>query len=1058
MRHGTVLRTFGFLLGLGLSVEAGAQTTSTIYGVVQDPQGQVLPGVTISVESPALRRGVVTTVTNGEGRYRVPGLQAGLYKVTADVSGFATAVLSDVNVPLNTEIQVDIIMQVAGVQETVTVNAEIPIVRLKESDFEQSISNETIDSIPLNGRQFLDLVSLVPGVAARPVGEDQGAGVTVFGERSITNSFLIDGFDNNDPYTRGFSEFFVQDAIQEFEVLLGGYQAEFGRASGAVLNVITRSGTNQLQGRVFGFFRNDALDASNIEGQEAPELSRQEVGGTIGGPIFKDRTFFFESFQLFREERGLNFDQSVLPRIIRDGFYTPSLGQEPFDRVPLDKRYTNLLKIDHRINGQNQVFVTFNLNRGTNDNFLPDPNRGFAAPPPGTIVLPSISSDLREDTTSVNGRYTAFFSNAAFLESSFRVAHLEFAENVGRPSEAEQLFPLTFTPGFTVWMSNASPIAAVDRRQDRIQWAEDLSYFKDTGSGSHEIKLGIDLDRVSVEHLFLPAQGIIIGNTALDSRFDQLGYHISMQRNNIPILSANLSASATDNKWAFYVQDSWSPNERLTLNLGVRYDVSSLFSEDKNNFAPRLGLSFDLGNKGKTVLRSAFGRYYDQTILESIATVPELGGVQFGFGRFQILSRGGSFFNNPSIGAFGPLQDSGTRWLANPRFYSFIIPQGQVRSSGGISITGQGQPYIVYDLLGIPVPDRATPPVLTFSSISELTGGRLTPEAALAILNGFFPGPGYDQFIFLEETGSASINTGRPLTFMFQPPAIDAVHTILRPVKTAYTDSFSIGVEQALGAGLSIDAEVFIRRSRNLLARRVINLLDSPVSANCNGNTTDGGPCIGQLQYNGFLDTNALLVALKKRLAGRSSFLLSYTFTDATDNFSTLRVPPSAGEQTFLRNNDPSLDVGKSLNTPEHVFVFSGFYKLPYGFELSGVLNATSGRPFNAAGLPLDSDGDGQFDNRLLGTEKGAYRTDPFFNIDLRIAKELRLAGRTRITALLEVFNLTNRANPYQVNRACADSDGNGLPDVGGCSAAGVGQTLQPTSGREMQIGLRFDF
>jgi hypothetical protein len=364
----------------------------------------------------------------------------------------------------------------------------------------------------------------------------------------------------------------------------------------------------------------------------------------------------------------------------------------------------------------------------------------------------------------------------------------------------------------------------------------------------------------------------------------------------------------------------------------------------------------------------------------------------------------------------------------------------------------------VYELLGIPVPDPANPPILTLSSIPTLTGGRLTPEAALAILNRFFPGPGYDQFVFLAETGSASINSGRPLNFVFQPPLIDQVGTIQRPVETAYTDSFNVGVEQALGAGFSIDAELFIRRSRKLLARRVINLLDSPRSANCNGNTTDGGPCIAELQYNGFLDTNALVVALKRRQAGRFSFLASYSFTDATDNFSTLRVPPSAGEQSFLRNNDPSLDVGKSLNTPEHVFVFSGLYRLPYGLELSGVVNATSGRPFNAAGLPLDSDGDGQFDNRLIGTEKGAYRTDPFFNVDLRIAKELRLSGRARFTALLEIFNLTNRANPFQVNRACADSDGNGLPDAGGCSAPNVGATLQPTPGREIQIGFRFDF
>lgn len=288
----------------------------------------------------------------------------------------------------------------------------------------------------------------------------------------------------------------------------------------------------------------------------------------------------------------------------------------------------------------------------------------------------------------------------------------------------------------------------------------------------------------------------------------------------------------------------------------------------------------------------------DQGAVREGFFTPSLG--QEPFERVPLDKR---YTNLLKIGAFGPLQDSGTPWLANPTFYSYVIPRGQVRSSGGITITGRGQPYIVYELLGIPVPDPANPPILTLSSIPTLTGGRLTPEAALAILNRFFPGPGYDQFVFLAETGSASINSGRPLNFVFQPPLIDQVGTIQRPVETAYTDSFNVGVEQALGAGFSIDAELFIRRSRKLLARRVINLLDSPRSANCNGNTTDGGPCIAELQYNGFLDTNALLVALKRRQAGRFSFLASYSFTDATDNFSTLRVPPSAGEQS-TRDSD----------------------------------------------------------------------------------------------------------------------------------------------------------
>jgi hypothetical protein len=272
---------------------------------------------------------------------------------------------------------------------------------------------------------------------------------------------------------------------------------------------------------------------------------------------------------------------------------------------------------------------------------------------------------------------------------------------------------------------------------------------------------------------------------------------------------------------------------------------------------------------------------------------------------------------------------------------------------------------------------------------------------------------------------------------------ISTIQTVQHPEETPYTDSFNLGMERALAGDFSVDAEVFIRRSRNLLARHVINLLPVPVSGSCAGNTVNQGPCNQQLQYIGFLDTNALTVSLRKRFTHRYSFLASYTYTDAVDNFSTLRVPPAAGETSFLFNSDPRIDIGRSLNAPVHVFVLSGVYQLPYQVDLSGVLRATSGRPFNAAGLPQDSDGDTQFDNRLIGTPKGGYLTDVFVQLDTRVAKEIRFGGRQRLTALIEIFNVFNRANPFVVNNTVGPS---------------LGQTIQPYPGREIQLGLRLDF
>ena len=1046
--------TIGFMLSIGSVCSLFGQTTTTIQGIVQDAQGVVLPGVTIIVENPGLTRSTVTVLTDDQGRYHIPGLQAATYVLRAQLEGFSTQVLPDIVVSLGSVVGVDVTMRVTGIQEEITVTAQIAPIRTGQSDIAQTIVTQTIDSLPLNGRQFLDLLKLAPGVAPRPESSTQGADATVFGERSIANSFLVDGFDNNDLATRQFAEFFPQDAIQEFNVMLANYQAEFGRAQGAVTNIITRSGANDFHGRVFGFFRDDALDSSNVEGQDVPALNRQEVGGTIGGPIVREKTFFFNSFQFFREERGLNFDTSNIPPIVLDGFFTPALPEgEPFELIGLNKRYTNFLKVDHQINDNNQLAVSFNLNRETAENLLT--GRSASSPPPSTVFLPSSASDFENNTTSVNGHYTSFFSPKTFLESRFRYADLSFKENVETPDSADVIQPVTFSLGVQIFAGNAPSTGRVDRAQDRFQWSEQFSHYQDAGDwGTHSFKLGVDLDRTKIDQSVLPTTAasefvfVVIGNTALEpnDRYKELGFKTpALARQDV--IFGNDRAVASTNNWAFYTQDSWDVTPRLTLNLGLRYDWASLLGDDKNNFAPRIGVAYDIGGNRQTIIRSSWGRFYDPSIIDTVTFTPGLGGVQFGDTSLQIIPLGGSYFRNPAVGAFGPLQDGGIRWLANPEFYSFIIPQDTVRTSGNISITGKGQPFIIYELLGIPVPDPMNPPALTFNSISGLTGGSLTPEEALGIINSAFPGnlaEPCDQFVFLPSQPPGSIFEDRPLTFKFRDcqPQINAIQ-VLDEERLPHTDSFNIGVEQALGPDISLDAQLVIRNSRNLLTRRISNLLETPVGASCSANTTDGGPCIRALETLGFLDTTAFTLAVRKRFSANHSFLLSYTYTDATDNFSTLRVPPEGAQTSFLFSNEPELDDGRSLNTPEHVFAFSGTADLPFGIGLSGLLNVLSGRPFNGAGLPIDSDGDDVFDNRDLRTEKGEFETDATINVDLRLAKEFSVGDNLRVQGLIEFFNLFNRANPLIVNR-------NVGPELG--------ENIRPLPGREIQLGFRIDF
>ncbi len=1057
------LVTAGLLLFLvvcfsGLSF---GQTTSTLTGVVRDSGGAVLPGVTVTAASPSLARGSATVISDDSGNYRVIGVQAGVYTLRAELDGFATANVTGIEVAVNTTVIQDVTLGIANITQEITVNASTIVVRKTDADLQEIIGTREIENLPLNGRNFVDLMQLSPAVAFRPSDSDQGSDVTVFGERSVTNSFLVDGLDNNDVYDRNFSEFFIQDAIQEFQVLVGGYQAEFGRAQGAVTNVITRSGGEEVHGSFFYFKRDDQLDSSNIPNQPVEGLNRVETGGTLGGPLWSD-TFFFYAFQYLNEERSANFDRSIIPVSIDEGYFTPSLGGEPWDYVPMEKRHTHFFKGDHSFSDTSQIFFTINTNRA--EKSLIPPALGA---PPGTISLPSTSSDITMDTTSVNARHTGFLNPTTFMESSIRVSKSVYGENDKKPVGAEQLFPITSNP-FVIWASNGPLVDATAREQNRFQWTENLSYIK----GDHSIKIGGDLLRNDLSNEFRPRQSIIIGNSALDSMYGDLGYSISMQRGGSQIVSDNKVAEASDNLIGVYAQDSWQVRPGLTFNFGVRYDASTLFSQDSDNLSPRVGFAWDLANDGSTVVRANYGRFYDQTMLSVVSNTPSLGGIQVGSQSIQTIDRGASFYNNPLMGAYGFLQASSSRILANPLFFQDILPTSKTHSSGGCTFTGKGKPLAVYDLLGISVSNPKIPPVLNKTSIPTLTGGTHTAESAVALLNTTYgaaanaaglPGctnPGGDQFKYLHETGVNSLNKGEPLIFLFRQLElqIDSIQTMSNPTSTPYTDSFNIGIEQALGNDISIDVQFFARRSRDLLTRRVVNLLDVPVSASCSGNTVNKGPCERRMEYLGFLDSNAITLSLNKRFSNNYSFLANYSYTQATDNFSTLRVPPPSSEVSFLWNNRPEEDIGKSLNTPVHNFVLSGLYQLGWDTVISGVTRATSGRPFNAIGIGADSDGDNIFDNRLIGTQKGEFQTEPYLSTDFRMTKNIMLGDEAKITGMFEIFNLFNRANPYEVNRACSDTDGDGTVDAKGCQGGAFGQVIRPFPGREIQLGLKLSF
>src|SRR5689334_19333815 len=299
-----------FCFALVCSLPALAQTTSNIEGTVKDPSGAVLPGAEVKATSTslAIER---TTTTNEEGFYRITALPAGNYTVTVAARGFANGTIQNVELTINRTIALDVQLEVGSVTGQINVTAETVLIDPTTAATGSTVTPRQIQEMPVNGRNYLDLMQLVPGAVINRqanVGADNST--PVLGERSGNNNFMIDGHPNKDTVNGGPAAQFNQETIAEFQVLTTGYKAEFGQASGAIVNVITKSGGNDFHGVGSLFLRNDSLDSSNslsTTNTQPPDLSRYDYSIAGGGPIIKDKFFFFASSERITENRQIDF-------------------------------------------------------------------------------------------------------------------------------------------------------------------------------------------------------------------------------------------------------------------------------------------------------------------------------------------------------------------------------------------------------------------------------------------------------------------------------------------------------------------------------------------------------------------------------------------------------------------------------------------------------------------------------------------------------------------------------------------------------------------------------
>jgi hypothetical protein len=754
-----------------------AQTVGgTLRGTVRDTQGAVLAGVKITLRNPTVGTDRVGT-TDSRGTYQFALLPPGIYELEAEQQGFNPTRIQDIHLQVDQEFGMDVVLSIATVMQKVEVKAEQPTIEGTRSDLSGVVSQEAIYDLPLEGRQFTNLVQLMPGVMPGRNAETQGSNFNVFGQRGFSNRFLIDNADNTNAFTGSYLQDFNEDAIQEFEILLNGFKAEYGRASGAVLNIVTKSGTNAFHGSAFSYFRNDVLSSANVPGQPAPELRHYEDGGILGGPIVKNKTFFFVSGQELLEHRGYTFNLGAIPAAVRNGVMTPPGLTENFNVLPETTNTTGLAKITQQFGPNHQVVLSAN--------YTPHYLTGFPFIR-GYNVLPSTYNSTKDSGVSTTLWTSHTLSPTLFLQTTATFANTRIGQNLNEhiPEGITAFFPEgPFQAGAT-----DSFLQINDRHSKRFAVSGNLASYVADWAGQHQIKVGVAVDRFTTTGYNLGAIRIGYSNVGVNA------HGFSFQHDafrNWPVSfrpDGSFNVDLKNTAVGPFVQDSWRPVAGLTIDAGLRYDWDSILGGANKDFSPRIGVAWDPRKDGKTVIRANWGRFYDSTPLSSAQSVPALGGTSAALATDIILPDLGALYSGDRTDAFLFNQGGATKalmQLVNPVY--------------------GGQRAALYDILGIPLSNRADPysyPVVMYSNVQQLSG--LSPDAALAKIYSAVPALtgklGWDL-----PTGFPLGVEGRPLAFIFSfPTAASLIETFDPNVKAAYTNGLSVGIEREIIHDLSV--------------------------------------------------------------------------------------------------------------------------------------------------------------------------------------------------------------------------------------------------------------